>query len=170
LRGHDYSNRGAYFITVCAYNRECLFGEIMNDKMRLNEYGRIVDIEWAKTNNNRNNVVLDTYVVMPNHFHGILILSRGTARCTPTTKTGNGRHYRKFGKMISGTLLAIIRSFKSAVTKHINGLGDKQGVPVWQRNYYEHVVRNEKELNQIREYIMNNPLKWELDEENPRNW
>ena len=173
LRGYDYSESGVYFVTICTHNMECIFGEIINGEMHLNENGRIVDIEWAKTNDKRNNVVLDTYVVMPNHFHGIVILidtCGGTARCAPTTKTCNGRNYRKFGKMISGTLPAIIRSFKSAVTKHINELRSEQGVPVWQRNYYEHIIINEKELNQIREYVISNQLGWELDEENPKNW
>ncbi len=173
LKNFNYSQSSVYFVTICTHSHECVFGEIMNGEMHLNENGRIVDIEWAKTNDKRDNVVLDTYVVMPNHFHGIVILidtCKGTARCAPATKTCIGRNYRKFGKMISGTLPAIIRSFKSAVTKHINELRSEQGVPVWQRNYYDHIIRNEKELNKIREYIINNPLKWELDKENPKNW
>jgi len=87
LKNFDYSQSSVYFVTICTHSHECVFGEIMNGEMHLSENGRIVDIEWAKTNDKRDNVVLDTYVVMPNHFHGIVILidtCRGTARCAPT--------------------------------------------------------------------------------------
>jgi REP element-mobilizing transposase RayT len=103
---------------------------------------------------------------MPNHFHGILVIveeCRGTARCAPT---GVGRH---FGKMESASLPAIVRSFKSAATRRINELRSTPNIHVWQHNYYEHVIRNETDLDEIREYITNNPLKWDLDSENPLN-
>ena len=159
LKEFDYSNPWWYYVTICTHTRNNLFGKVINAQMRLNEFGKIVNEEWLKTEEIRKNVDLDYYVVMPNHFHGILIInSRDTARCVPT----NGN--RKFGEMIPGSLPVIIRSFKSAVTKRINELRKKTDSPVWQKNYYEHIIRNEKDLFFTRRYIELNPLKWELDE------
>lgn len=166
LKDYDYSQAGAYFVTICTYNKECLFGKVTNGEMVINEYGKVVEQEWLKTTEIRPNVELDEFIIMPNHFHGILVIidkCRGTARCAPTTDD------RQFGKMISASLPAIIRSLKSAATNHINKLRGTSNAPVWQRNYYEHVIRNEHDLNDIREYIVNNPLKWDLDSENPNN-
>ena len=172
MKEYDYSQVGTYFVTICTLARESLFGEIRNGTMCLNEYGTTVDSEWGMAGDKRKDIELDAYVVMPNHFHAIIFmidLGRGTARCAPTN-TGDNRNYRKFGKMISGSLPVIIRSFKSAATKKINELRDEHGAPLWQRNYYEHVIRNDKNLQQTREYIINNPSKWEFDKENPQNW
>jgi len=159
LKEFDYSNPWWYYVTICTHTRNNLFGKVINAQMRLNEFGKIVEEEWLKTEEIRKNVDLDYYVVMPNHFHGILIInSRDTARCVPTNEN------RKFGEMIPGSLPVIIRSFKSAVTKRINELRKKTDSPVWQKNYYEHIIRNEKDLFFTRRYIELNPLKWELDE------
>jgi putative transposase len=157
LQGYDYSQAGAYFVTLCIQNRECLFGDIVNGEMRLNEAGRIVAEEWLKTAEIRDEIELDEWVVMPNHFHGILVIGdcRGTARRAPTVE--------RFGQPVVGSIPTIIRSFKSAVTKCINELRETPGTKFWQRNYWEHIVRNEPELNRIREYIHNNPAHWELD-------
>lgn len=126
--------------------------------MILNKYGKVVEEEWLKTKEIRNNVNLDYYVIMPNHFHGILIIEgRDTARCVPTDET------RKFGKMIPGSLSSIIRSFKSAVTKRINEMRNKPGSPVWQKNYYEHILRNEQDLYFTRKYIELNPSPREIN-------
>lgn len=166
LKDYDYSQAGAYFVTICTHNKECVLGNVVDGEMMLNEYGHAIEEEWMRTTDVRNNVALDVFVVMPNHFHGILAIvedCRGTARCAPTV--GN----RQFGKMTSASLPAIIRSFKSAVTKRINELRGTPYTPIWQRNYYEHVIRDEDDLNEIREYIVNNPLKWDLDSENPQN-
>jgi len=159
LKEFDYSNPWWYYVTICTHTRNNLFGKVINAQMRLNEFGNIVEEEWLKTKVIRKNVDLDYYVVMPNHFHGILIInSRDTARCVPTNEN------RKFGEMIPGSLPVIIRSFKSAVTKRINELRKKTDSTVWQKNYYEHIIRNEKDLFFTRRYIELNPLKWELDE------
>jgi len=159
LKGYDYSQPGLYFVTICTQNREHLFGEIADGEMVLNEFGKIARNEWMKTAEIRDNVELLEYVIMPNHIHGIILLNdmddrRGTARRAPTMQ---------FGKPIPRSLPTIIRSFKSAVTKKINILRNMPGVPVWQRNYYEHIIRNEKSYYQIAEYIRNNPLKWQDD-------
>lgn len=159
LKEFDYSTPWWYYITICTYNRKNLFGQIINGKMILSELGIIVEEEWLNTEKLRNNVELDYYIIMPNHFHGIPIInSRDTARCVPTNEK------RKFGEMIPGSLPVIVRSFKSAVTKRINELRNSPGEPVWQKNYYEHIIRNENDLNNIRSYIELNPLKWEIDE------
>ncbi|MCK8603108.1 transposase [Desulfoferrobacter suflitae] len=161
LKGYDYAGAGAYFVTICAQNRECLFGKIVDGKMVLNDAGEIVADEWIKTGDIRDKIILDEWVVMPNHFHGILVIDdrRGTARRAPTVE--------QFGKPVSGSIPTIIRAFKSAVTKRINEMRKTPGVKIWQRNYYEHVIRNDNELNRIREYITNNPAQWETDQENP---
>jgi REP element-mobilizing transposase RayT len=161
LSGYDYSQNGAYFITVCTKNRQCLLGEIENGEMRLNDAGRIVVAEWMKTAEIRSGIELDACVVMPNHFHGIFVVSdgRGTARRAPTVE--------RFGQPVPGSIPTVIRAFKSAVTKRINEMRQIPGEPLWQRNYYEHVIRNDDELNRIRQYIIDNPAKWDMDKENP---
>jgi REP element-mobilizing transposase RayT len=123
--------------------------------MKLNESGKIVYDEWLNTAAIRAKVIVDEFIVMPNHLHGILIIvdnGRGTLQRAPTKE--------QFGKPVSNSIPTIVRLFKSTTTKQINQLHNNHGYPVWQRNYYEHIIRNEKELNKIREYIVNNTLKW----------
>lgn len=157
LKGYDYSQVGAYFITVCAQNRECLFGSVVDGEMRLNGAGTIVADEWLKTTMIRDEIELDEWVVMPNHFHGIVWINHHRRGDWPVAPTGP--QPRSLGSLMAG--------FKSAVTKRINENRQTPGEKIWQRNYYEHIIRNESELNRIREYIVNNPLQWELDRENP---
>jgi len=162
LKGYDYSKNGAYFITICIYNSECLLGKVVDGEMILSEYGEIVRNEWLKTEEIRKNVQLDNYVVMPNHFHSIIVICRGVLQYAPTTMN----KISKF-RSPSQTIGAIVRGFKSVATKEISKLNKTPGIPFWQRNYYEHIIRNENELTKIRAYIQNNPLKWSLDRENP---
>jgi REP element-mobilizing transposase RayT len=163
LKDYDYSQAGAYFITICTKNRECLFGSIVNGEMLLSEWGMIVKNEWLRTSIIRPNIVVDEFVLMPNHLHGILVIvdtdCRGTLQRAPTVE--------QFGKPTSNSIPTIIRLFKSTTTKQINELRKTPGEPLWQRNYYEHIIRNGRELERIREYVINNPLKWSLDIENP---
>lgn len=166
LKNYDYAQGGMYFITICAYDKKYLFGKIVNEKMILNDLGHIVLKEWLKTGEIRKNIKLDEFVIMPNHFHCILnIIGRGTA-CRALSDS----HIEKFNKPVHNSIPTIIRSYKSAVTKQINqcfeGTARRAPTTVWQRNYYEHIIRNEHELKKIREYISNNPLKWKLDFEN----
>jgi putative transposase len=164
LKDYDYSRAGAYFVTICSWNKECIFGDIVDREIRLNEFGQIVKKEWLQTGDVRQNVKLGEFIVMPNHVHGILEIAdygRGTLQRAPTKE--------QFGKPVSNSIPTIIRLFKSATTKQINIFCNTPGIPVWQRNYYEHIIRNEKELYTIREYIRNNPFKWDLDENNPVN-
>ena len=162
LQGYDYTQAGAYFVTLCAHNRERLFGEIVDGTVRLNNLGEIVAEQWLQTGVLRQEITLDTWVVMPNHFHGIVMIvdadlrgGRGTARRAPTVE--------RFGQPVPGSLSTIVRSFKSAATKRINQARSTPGAPVWQRNYWEHVVRNETDLHELRQYICSNPLSWVLD-------
>jgi putative transposase len=159
LKGYDYTQPGWYFITICTQNREWLLGEITGGEMVLNTFGGIVRDEWLNTEKIRDNVELDAFVVMPNHFHGIIHIA-GAYGETPLLQNPQQQTF----KSPSHSIGAIIRGFKSAVTKQINQMRNKSGLRVWQRNYWEHVVRNENDLNRIREYIRNNPLKWQDDQ------
>ena len=144
----------------------------MNGKMQMNECGHIVETEWLKTTEIRDNIALDTYTVMPNHFHGIVVILNLYAH----NVGANSRSPKSFTSdspvkppMNPKSLSSLISGFKAAVTAQINRQRNTPGIPVWQRNYYEHIIRNEKELNRIREYIHENSLQWDLDRENPHS-
>jgi len=162
LKGYDYTQLGAYFVTIVTRDRTCLFGEIAEGAVRLNQMGHIVRECWLAIPDHFPHAMLDEFVVMPNHVHGIIVLNG--------TENVGARHAvplpEQFGKPIPGSIPTIIRSFKSAVTKRINDHRGTPGVPVWQRNYYEHIIRNEDDLEAIRRYIACNPLRWHLDREN----
>jgi len=162
LPGYDYSQSNAYFLTICAAHKKFLFGNIKDGIMRLSEAGQVLVEEWLNTAKLRPYLTLDESVVMPNHFHGILWVNetpkQGTARRAPTME--------RFGKPVKGSLPTIIGAFKAAVTRRINALRNSGKGEVWQRGYYEHVIRDDESLNRIREYIMHNPLNWEFDREN----
>ena len=156
-------------MTICAFRRECLFGKINNNHMQLNELGKIVKNEWLKTPYIRPDIELDEFIVMPNHFHGIVIINeppnngdncRGVLQCAPTDR------FRSPSQNIG----SIIRGFKSTVTKQINILRNTPAISVWHRNYYDRIIRNDMELNKTREYIIANPEMWDNDEENLVNF
>jgi putative transposase len=165
LQGYDYSQNGAYFVTICAFNRECLFGEVVNEMMLLNAWGEIVQEEWLRSAEIRREIELDLFVVMPNHFHGIIVLTGDTVganrRFAPTENRPSGT--------TSGSVSAIIQQYKSIVTKRINTMRDTPGTPVWQRSFHNRIIRNEEALNKARQYVENNPARWAFDEENPAN-
>jgi putative transposase len=163
MKDFDYSQAGAYFVTICTQNKECLFGEIVKGEMVLNDAGRIVQTTWDELPTRYTNVTLDTYAIMPNHFHGIIILNPEPVGARSSRPNNDGRENR------APTLGKIIAYFKYQTTKQINMARNTGTQKLWQRNYYEHVIRNDSDLNQIREYISQNALKWELDEENPQN-
>lgn len=165
LKGHDYSQPGAYFVTVCTQDRACLFGEVTDGEMRLNPAGQLVESGWCAIPDHFPLARLDSFVVMPNHVHGIIVLSnvRATHASPPRHPVLPGRPRGPQRHSIG----AIVGSFKSAVTKNINASRGTPGAPVWQRNYYEHVVRDEGSLNRIRQYILDNPAQWAMDRDNP---
>ncbi|MEW5700830.1 MAG: transposase [Candidatus Zixiibacteriota bacterium] len=161
IAGYDYTRAGAYFVTICTRDRACILGDVVDGTVHLNPLGCAARHEWMVIPTHHPQVVLDVFVVMPNHVHGIIILSHpsGTARRAPTEE--------RFARPVAGSLPTIVRAFKSASTRSINLLRRTPGAAVWQRNYYEHVIRNEDELLRAREYIVNNPLRWSLDRDNP---
>ena len=188
LKGYDYSRAGLYFITICTHNRMNLFGKIQHGKMILNSFGNIIKEEWEKTPSIRKNISLGEYCIMPNHFHGIIEILESNA--IKKKELGRLKFIATF-KAPSQNIGAIIRGFKGASTLKIKNSirskggieskGELQFVPtaptetivitaqtfskksIWQRNYYEHIIKDEKAFQNISKYIMNNPKKWKED-------
>jgi putative transposase len=158
LKGYDYSQNGLYFITICTYNRECLFGEIIYRKIILNDAGKIADECWLKIPEHFPNAVLHEHVVMPNHVHGIIELANvvGVQNFEPLPPPKN-----QFQHIIPRSIGSIVRGYKIGVTKYFRDNTDIYRV--WQRNYHEHIIRNEQSYWRISEYIINNPDAWEND-------
>jgi len=187
LKGYDYTQAGLYFITICCQDRACRFGSVENGEMKLNEYGQIAHFEWMKTPVIRPNVELGEFIVMPNHIHGIVrLLGRGElhspdergiydipqpsdngGETQPSDNEGETQQFDNEGvfktplRSPSQSVGAIVRGYKSSVTKQLGLLGFTE--KLWQRNYYEHIIRNEQSYQTISEYIMNNPAKWQDD-------
>ena len=164
LKGYDYAEPGIYYVTLTAEHRAEIFGRILKSQVQLSAIGKIVRDEWLRTPMIRPGVELDEYVIMPDHVHGLIVICeerngvtrRGESLFAPT-RLLNDRE-TPF-RSPSRTLGAIIRGFKGATTKRINELCCTPGVKVWQRNYYEHIVRGEKDLLRIQRYIRENPLR-----------
>ncbi|NJK66943.1 MAG: transposase [Microcoleus sp. SU_5_3] len=158
LPGYDYRTPGAYFITICSWQRECLFGEVIDGTMQLSTYGKTVLFNWSILPKRYPNVALDNFIVMPNHVHGIIVLKGSPAI-----------NYTESDKLVQieskiYPLSEIVRGLKTFSARRINQMRYLTGVSVWQRGYYEHIIRNEESLGAIREYIINNPLLWGKDE------
>jgi REP element-mobilizing transposase RayT len=168
LREYDYRGAGAYFVTICTFKRECLFGEVVNGEMQLTDAGFIAVECWQGIPDHFSHVELDEFVAMPNHVHGIIVLD-DSMKAHVGALVGAQHAAPLPSNVIPGSLSAIIRSFKSAATKRINEIRKNSCSPVWQRNYYEHVIRNKDDLARIRRYLAENPSKWELDENTPAN-
>jgi putative transposase len=216
LSGYDYSESGAYFLTLCVRDMKPLFGRVAEGKMGLSPTGLVVQDCWLEIPRHFRQVELDEFVVMPNHLHGILLLTVGARHGVPDVADIGAQHrvpevanvgaqhrvpevanvgarhgvpsrrrpvLEQFGRAVSGSLATVIRLFKQAVTKRARALrvgahhgvpdvadvGARHGVPLqkWQRNYYEHIIRDGGELGKIREYIATNPLRWACDRYNP---
>ena len=170
LPHYDYSQAGAYFVTVCIQSRKCLFGEVIDGKVVLNASERMVQSIWNEIPQFYPGADVDALAVMPNHLHGIIILGVGAGpRACPDEKQSGGQPR---GGAPTISLPDVVHRFKSFSTaKYRKGVAQNNWPPfpgrLWQRNYYEHVIRNETEMNLIREYIELNPAKWALDRENP---
>jgi len=183
LKNYDYSQSGLYFITICTHNKVKLFGEIKNSNMLLNEYGKIVKRYWNEITKYYPDIKLLEYIIMPNHIHGILWFTKyitdnqivgatkppvrySTDHELPLYNESNSQNElfrqdrRNRRKMV---LPKIIGRFKMQSAKQINMLRGTSGLPVWQRNYYEHIIRNADSYLKIAEYIVNNPRTWEKD-------
>jgi len=165
LSGYDYSQEGAYFVTVCVQSRQALLGEMLHGEMRLNQAGCMVERWWHKLESKFAALETDFYVVMPNHFHGIALIAGNTSSALPAWP--QGAH-------MGAPLQKILQWFKTMTTnEYIHGVKE-HGWPqfkgsLWQRSFYDHVIRDEASLNRIREYISTNPQRWDLDRENPRS-
>lgn len=166
---YDYSQPGAYFITIVTWRRECLFGEIVNGTMRLNDTGQVVWDVWNSLPARYPRVTTGTAVVMPNHFHGIVEIHEPVGAMVgtihelplPSHRVTNQKERRRM------TLPLVVGYFKMNSAKRINKILNSEGIPVWQRNYYEHIIRNDEEYNRIHLYIEANVDNWVNDEENP---
>ena len=169
LKGYDYSQSGLYFITLCTIDRTCMFGNVVEGKMQLNDIGQLVEQEWLNTIKIRHDDVrLHNYIVMPNHFHAIIEIRRGEShspqshlsQSDPSSITNecniNGKDLPQRMKSPSKTVGAIVRGFKGAISRQL-------GYTVWQRNYYEHIIRTDASYRHISNYIENNPTKWQSD-------
>lgn len=163
LKGYDYTQPGAYFVTICTSKREHVFGHIQDEKMHLNRYGEVVQFNWNNLPKIYPHVQLDEFIIMPDHIHGIIMLKNdpvGAGSPTIESLTKNPYKPAPTPQKRHG-LPEIIRSLKTCSATRINQLRSTKGNPVWQRGYYEHIVRNEQALFNIRRYIINNPLKWQ---------
>lgn len=203
LPAYDYSSAGAYFVTICAHGRRCLFGEVEGGEMRLNEIGESVATNLKMSEKIRKEIVLDEWIVMPNHLHAIVWIVGahggapigmspgcvgahgnapivmppyrvGTHGGAPIVRIGaectpDGRaHCHAPLRRTPHSIASFVAGFKRVSTMDVRRISDASNTHVWQRGYYEHVIRNELELDEIRRYIAENPQKWELDKENPQ--
>lgn len=171
LKGYDYTRPGAYFVTICTQNQQCLFGEVVDGEMRLNQAGHMVQAEWNALPDRFPSVGIDAFVVMPNHVHGIIVITNdivgaGLVPALNGATTINGATTR-----VAPTIGNVVGAFKSRTTVlYTYGVKQIGWTPfrgrLWQRNYYEHVIRDESSLNHIRQYILDNPLRWAMDRQN----
>jgi REP element-mobilizing transposase RayT len=179
LKNYDYSQSGLYFVTICTENRECLFGDIVDGKMVLNNIGNMIQKLWNKIPERFNTVKLDIFQIMPNHIHTIIHIVGATLVVAPTIVVAPSPWAGIKPEPRAGikpapttvTLGDIIGAFKSLTThEYVMGVKNNGWKPfdkrLWQRNYYEHVIRTETDLNKIREYIINNPSMWDRDRDN----
>ena len=169
LRDFDYASSGAYFATICTAQRAHLFGEIVDGQMVLNGVGQIALETWSAIPEHFTSVFLDEFVIMPNHIHGVLCIERPTvgALCLAHMGVTHAAPLHSASPRFNveaGSLGAIVRSFKAAVTKRARAASSNADLHVWQRGYHDHVVRDISDLERIRVYISTNPLEWHLDE------
>ena len=157
LPGYDYTAPGVYFLTLSCWNRRQVFGQCVGNKIQLNDWGLSVEDEWLRTPLIRPYVRLDEYVIMPDHLHGLIFWDNDPVENVGPQRVAGSELYRP-----AASLGSFVARFKAACTKRINALRSGYDPPVWQRNYYEHIVRNQRSLNRIRQYIVDNPRRWSL--------
>ena len=189
LKSYDYSWSGAYFITICSYKKENIFGEIKNGLMYLNNAGKIIQTSWHQIPKNYENIILDDFVIMPNHIHGIIWIvgaiheSPNVTQAiyeSPKIKRKNQESLKDNSSQNNGVirelplrierrkmlLSKIIGKFKMNSSRKINNICNSKGSHVWQRGYYDHIIRNDDDLNNTKLYIQNNPSNWDKDKNN----
>jgi putative transposase len=167
LKGFDYSQAGAYYITVCAWDRECLLGQMEDGQMEMNEAGRIVQSVWIGLPEFYDGIELDAFVVMPNHVHGVIAIHPPVGAIHESPLPPRKPAPLRIADRRRMLLSKILGRFKMVSAKQINVLRRTPGRPVWQRNYYEHIIRDDESLHRIRQYIADNPAQWHFDRENP---
>jgi REP element-mobilizing transposase RayT len=188
LRGHDYAGGGAYFVTACTQGKASLFGQIVENEMEFSESGRIVEATWRALPARFPSVVLDAHQVMPNRFHGVIVipgpgLEPSLAKATgapviqpyvrrvagpglaPAEADGRHRQLGPTGRRVA--LWNVVGAFKSLTALAVNAASARAGKHLWQEDYYEHIIRNLEDLEIIRDYIIHNPARWHEDPENP---
>ncbi len=176
LQGYDYSQSGAYFITICTYKKERFFGEIVNGEMKLNLLGNYAYHQWIQISSRFDNLELDEFVIMPNHVHGIIVIQSDKVE-----ESENNNHFPREklysnpsivqphrqiqqNGTVPGSIGAIIQNYKSVTTRKINAMSAMKNTKIWQVNYYDHIIRDEADHARIIGYIRENPAKWEQDE------
>lgn len=182
LKNYDYASAGAYYVTIVTWHRDILFGEIVNGEMKLNQAGKMVQTELLEIEKRLAYIQLGAFIIMPNHIHIIIFILTpvGATRMglsktnfietslqNKTIKSNDGSPLPRTPK--SASLGTIISQFKSRVTKRLWNIKSLKSAPIWQRNYYEHIIRDEKDLQNKTDYIDANPLLWDEDDENPNN-
>lgn len=195
LKDYDYTQPGSYFVNICTANRRCIFGTVKNSEIFLSDIGKIAFNDWLAIPNHYHNVSLDTFQIMPNHTHGIIVineppqpLSRDTTQSCPDVRTQNANSeevrvaneqghdgvmslrnlkVRKFGQPIRGSLSAIIGAYKAGVTSKVRAARLHNETPLWQGRFYDHIIRDDVDLFMIQQYIRLNLLFWEFDIDNP---
>ncbi len=160
LPGYDYAQDGGYFVTICTHERACLFGEVIDGAMRLNALGVIVAEEWQRSGEIRAEIVLDAWVIMPNHMHAIVFIHHADLDYVPGGESNcpTGPRPKSLSSLMAG--------FKSVATKRINAHRGMPGAPVWQGRYHDHIIRHERDLDRHRQYIIENPARWREDADN----
>lgn len=170
LPGYDYTVPGTYFLTILTHKKEHLFGKVIKGVVQLSPVGEVAHEQWGKIPTYFSNVILDAFVIMPNHIHGILVI---TARTTHTGK-GKGKAFERYSNpnifgsnalpiqlgSQAGSVPAIVQNYKSITSRKINKQLNSPGSTIWHRNYYEHIIRDEEDYNRILQYIQENPLQW----------
>ena len=172
LQGFDYTKEGAYYITICTSDKRLLFGTVNRESVLLNQLGQLAEQCWLEIPDHSPTVTIDYYVVMPNHFHGILVITEPPTDTNLLLPSHSVEAQDpapcavevRVPRVIPRSLGAIVRGYKSAITRLAHGLPGFETTLIWQRNYYEHVIRDEDDLYVKRNYIQNNPLQWESDE------
>jgi putative transposase len=173
LQSYDYSLSGAYFVTICSHGKRCLLGSVAGKSVELSSAGEIVRTVWNSLPDRFPRLVLDEFVIMPNHVHALLgFVGAGLAPPAVSTATYAGDEANPgpktaFPATKNHTLADVIGAFKSISTIQVNRVLKRKGIPLWQRNYYEHIVRKGEDLRKIQQYILENPINWALDKENP---
>lgn len=165
LPGHDYATPGAYFLTLCTHQRACIFGRVEKGEMQLSQFGEIVQGHWSKLPKHHAHLRLDAFIVMPNHLHGILILENGWggAIAPETNQITNPQSSNSSKLRKCHAISEIVRGFKTFSAKRINEIRQTPGIPVWQRNFYDRIIRDDAGLQKVRAYITQNPKVWEQD-------